>query len=338
MGRAGVIALGLLLLLPACDGGGAGPVAGPTTTTTTTTAPPRTTVTAAPAALVWRPRADAPTSRQEVASAVVDGKIWVVGGLTAADASAKVEIYDPASDRWAAGPDLPVALHHLALAVFRNELVVVGGFLGGGASLYSRPTDRVLALRGGAWVDLPKLRRPRGAAAAGVAGDRLYVVGGRDAGLLVAPTEEFDGATWVDKAPIPAPRDHLAAASDGRALYAAGGRFLDPDRTADTFQRYDPGRDAWTELPALPTARGGLGLTPVAGGRLVAAGGEDASKVYPQVERYDIAAGGWATLQPMATPRHGLGLNTVGDAVYALVGGAAAGVAPSKVVEALAPG
>jgi len=336
----------LVLLLAACGrgGGDAGSgEAGQATTApggdATAAAPaPTTTALAAPAALAWRARAEAPTARQEVAGAVVDGRIWVVGGLTASGTSSTVETYDPASDRWVAGPELPIALHHLAVAVFRGELVVVGGFQAGGANLYSRPSDRVLALRGGAWVDLPRLRQPRGAAGAAVVGDRLYVVGGRDSGLLVGPTEAFDGVGWQDRAAIPAPRDHLAAASDGAALYAAGGRFLDPDRTSDAFQRYDPVRDAWTELPVLPTARGGLGLAPAAEGRLVAAGGEDASRVFPQVELYDAAAGRWTPVQPMATPRHGHALSAVGGAVYALVGGTAAGVAPSRVVEALAAG
>lgn len=344
MRRTGALLASVVVVtgLVGCSGGG-GPTTGATTTTastgpstgpSTTAPPPATTTTAAVAALVWRLRASAPTARQEVASAVVGGRIWVVGGLTAADATTKVEVYNPAADRWSAGPDLPIAVHHHAVAVFRGELVVIGGFLGGGSSLYSRPSDRVLALRDDAWVDLPRLQRPRGAAAAAVVGDTLYVIGGRDAGLLIGPTEAFDGASWHDRAPIPAPRDHLAAASDGRALYTAGGRFLDPGRTSDAFERYDPAADAWVELPVLPTARGGLGLA-WEGNRLVAAGGEDASRVFPQVELFDIASGRWVPAQTMRTPRHGLGLNAVGDVVYALVGGTAVGVAPSTVVEAL---
>jgi serine/threonine-protein kinase PknK len=151
---------------------------------------PATSAPAPPASarLVWRARASAPAARQEVAGTVLDGRIWIVGGLTAGGATTRVESYDPAADRWSAGPDLPVALHHLAVATFRGEVVVVGGFEGG-ADLYGRPSDRVLALRGGAWVDLPRLRRPRGAAAAEVVGDTLVVVGGRDRSVLIEPTE-----------------------------------------------------------------------------------------------------------------------------------------------------
>ena len=266
---------------------------------------------------------------------MLDGKVWVIGGLTASGASSKVQLYDPAADKWSAGPDLPIAVHHHAVAVYRNEIVVAGGFLGGGSDLYSRPSDRVLALRGGAWVDLPKLRRPRGAAAAAAVGDTLVVAGGRDGSSLIGTTEVFDGTAWSDRAAIPTLRDHLAAASDGRFVYAAGGRYLSPSQRSEAVDRYDPARDAWEKLAPMPTARGGLGLAPL-GGRLIAAGGEDAVDVYPQVEAYDPAANTWSVLAKLPTPRHGLALATVGSAVYALGGGSEAGVAPSTTNEVLA--
>ncbi|MGH9277430.1 MAG: Kelch repeat-containing protein, partial [Acidimicrobiales bacterium] len=298
-----------------------------TGTTTATTAP-------APAPQTWRTRASAPMARQEVAAAELDGKVWVVGGLTASDATARVESYDPGADRWARGPDLPITLHHLTVVAYRGELVVVGGFQGGGGGLYGGPTDRVLALRGGAWVDLPRLRRPRGAAGAAVVGDRIYLVGGRDNNLLIAPTEVFDGTSWQDRAPIPSPRDHLAVAADGRGVYAAAGRLLDPNAMTGAFERYDPGRDAWETLAAVPTPRGGLAAS-FLGTRLVTSGGESASRVFPQVEAYDTAANAWSALPNMPVPRHGHGGATAGGAVLTLVGATSAGVDPSAVTEAL---
>ena len=266
----------------------------------------------------------------------MDGRIWVAGGLTASDSSTRVEAYDPATDRWTAGPDLPVPLHHLAVVAYRGELVVVGGFGRGASDLYDGPSDRVLALRNGAWVDLPRLRRPRGAHAAAVLGDLLVVVGGRNDDVLIGPTETFDGTTWSDRAAIPTPRDHLAAAADGQAVYAVGGRALDPNRMFTALERYDPARDAWESLPAMPTARGGLGAS-LLDGRLIVSGGESSSVVFPQVEAYDLGARTWSPLAAMPTPRHGHAQATVGNTVYTLVGGREAGVAPTAVAEALAP-
>jgi hypothetical protein len=297
----------------------------PTSTPTTVAVPP-----------AWARRATAPTARQEVASTVVDGRVWVIGGLTAAGASPAVETYDPATDLWEAGPELPVGLHHPSAATFRGEVVVLGGFLAAG-SLYARPSDRVLALRGGAWVDLPPLRRPRGAAAAAVVGDVLVVAGGRDSSALLGPTEIFDGTAWRDAEPVLTRRDHLSAVSDGRSLFTVGGRFLQPGALSAALERFDPATGGWERLPAMPTARGGQGAALAVGNRVVVMGGEDPTKVYADVEAYDVATQQWSALPPMPTPRHGLAVERVGDRVVALVGGTSFGVAPSAVAEVLAP-
>jgi N-acetylneuraminic acid mutarotase len=301
----------------------------PATTTSTTPAPP-----------TWQNRAAAPTARQEVASAVADGRVWVIGGLTAAGASAVVESYDPVADRWAPGPALPFAVHHAAAATYHGEIVVIGGFVAA-PGLYDRASDRVLALRAGAWVDLPRLRRPRGAAAAAVVGDVVVLAGGRNDAALIGPTEVFDGSGWRDAEAIPTRRDHLSAASDGRSLFTVGGRFLSPAALSAALERFDPVANAWERLPAMPTARGGQGATMAASSagtsRLVVAGGEDPSGVYEEVEAYDVAAQRWSTLPPLPAPRHGLAVERVGNQVLALVGGTAYGVAPSAVAQALAP-
>ncbi len=342
----GIALGGVLVLAGACAGSGHPAAPGQRAATSTTPAPSGAPAGAPPGASgtpttvpsrppAWQARAAAPTSRQEVASAVLDGKVWVIGGLTSAGASSAVEIYDPVADRWSTGPSLPLAVHHEAATVYRGEIVVLGGFVDA-SSLYAQATDRAFALRNGAWVELPHLRRPRGAAAAAVVGDSLILAGGRDAVALVAPTEVFDGSTWRDGAAIPTPRDHLAAVSDGRSVFTFAGRFVSPGSTTGAAERYDPAANTWERLPAVPTPRGGLGATLV-GGRIVTAGGEDPTGTFGQVEAYDIAGRTWSSLPPLPTPRHGLALEHVGDRVLALVGGTAYGVAPSKVAEALVP-
>ncbi|MDQ2826804.1 MAG: protein kinase, partial [Actinomycetota bacterium] len=156
-----VAVLALALGLTACSGGGpqaGGP--GATSPTTVIPTPPSTEVpttsTTVAVPPVWHTRAAAPTSRQEVASAVLDGRVWVIGGITTAGASALVESYDPAADRWYPGPALPLALHHASATDYRGEIVVAGGFVAAAGDLYAQASDRVLALRNGAWVDLPR--------------------------------------------------------------------------------------------------------------------------------------------------------------------------------------
>ena len=195
-----------------------------------------------------------PTARQNMASTVLDGTIWVVGGLgTGSKGSPRVEGYDPVINGWKTGPDLPLRLHHEMAVTYKGEVVVMGGWIPKGSDPSAEVSSRVLALRAGKWVRLPSLNRPRAAGAAAVVGDRIVVVGGQADGRLVDSTEVFDGKRWRIGADIPTPREHLAAASDGEFVYAVGGRALSPDKNSAALERYDPATDKWQRLPDMPT-------------------------------------------------------------------------------------
>ncbi|MDP8968928.1 MAG: hypothetical protein M3N52_00120 [Actinomycetota bacterium] len=267
----------------------------------------------------WREVGDARIARQQVAAAVVEGTIWVVGGLEENNATARVEGYDPAVDAWKAGPDLPIPLHHAMAVSYRGELVVLGGWQPQGSDLTAVISDRVFALRSGVWVELPRLNQPRAAGAAAVVDDRIVVVGGQADGQLLATTELFDGTRWRDGADIPTPREHLAAAAEGSHLYAVGGRALSADTNTAALERYDPATDRWEQLPPMPTPRGSLAAT-VVDGRLIAVGGEEPTAVLGTVQAYDIASSTWSELAPLPTARHGLGVGAVGTTLYAING------------------
>ena len=56
----------------------------------------------------WTVKADLPAARWSAASAVVNGKLWLMGGcLAGVLATPSVIIYDPVTDAWVAGPELP---------------------------------------------------------------------------------------------------------------------------------------------------------------------------------------------------------------------------------------
>lgn len=287
--------------------------------------PPEPTPTPAPHE--WRVLRDAPTARQQVATAQLDGTIWTFGGLETGPGqetgfgTARVEGYEPAIDTWKAGPDLPIPLHHAMAVTYRGELVVMGGWQADGPNLTAITSNRAFVLRSGQWVEFPGLLQPRAAGAAAVVGDYIVIVGGQANSELVATTEVFDGRRWRSAAAIPTPREHLAAASDGTHLYAVGGRALSADKNTAALERYDPATNRWESLAPMPLARGSLGAALV-DKRLIAVGGEQPTGVYNTVEAYDILTGTWTDLSPLRTPRHGLGVAALGTSVYALNGAA----------------
>jgi non-specific serine/threonine protein kinase len=261
-----------------------------------------------------------PTARQNMASTVLDGTIWVVGGLeSGSSGSRRVEGYDPVINGWKSAPDLPVRLHHEMVVTYKGELIVIGGWIPKGSDPSAEVSDRVLALRAGRWVQLPSLKRPRAAGVAAVVGDRIVVAGGQAGGRLLDTTEVFDGKRWSVGANIPTPREHLAAASDGQFVYAVGGRALSPDKNSPALERYEPTTDRWQRLPDMPTARGGLGAA-IADGHLIAVGGESSTDAFDDVDSYSLASKKWSSLASMRTPRHGIAVAAIDRSLYSLGG------------------
>ncbi len=262
-----------------------------------------------------------PTARQNMAGTVLDGTVWVIGGLgDGSTGSRRVEGYDPVINAWKSAPNLPVRLHHEMVVTYKGEVVVMGGWIPKGTDQSAIESNRVFVLRDGSWTQLPSMREPRVAGAAGVVGDRIVVTGGQAGGRLLDTTEVFDGKQWKSAANIPTPREHVAATSDGHYVYVVGGRNLSPDKNSAALERYDPAADSWQRLPDMPTARGGLGAA-VAGGNLFAVGGESPTRALGAVESYDIARKRWSSAPPMRTPRHGIAVAAIGHELYALGGG-----------------
>ena len=82
-----------------------------------------------PAADSWQQMAAMPTARSSHAAAVVDGKIYVSGGLAASgNESDALEAYDPVADTWTTLATLSKARADHASVAFNGKLYVFGGF------------------------------------------------------------------------------------------------------------------------------------------------------------------------------------------------------------------
>jgi serine/threonine protein kinase/N-acetylneuraminic acid mutarotase len=262
---------------------------------------------------------------QQVGAAILDGKIWVAGGLTdSQDATPRTEYYDSTTGMWSEGPNLPVPLHHAMMVSYQNTVWVIGGFEPKGSEIIGVASDRVFRLNQAqtGWVEAPSLHHARGAGAAAVVGNKIVVVGGRNAGTPpaeVVPTEIFDGTSWHDAAGIPVPGDHLAAVSDGTYLYTVGGRRLEAASNTAAVQRFDPAANRWVQLKDAPGKVSDAGAA-IIGGRIVVAGGESTGSVFSTVWAYDLASGTWSSLPNLAEPRHGMAVAAIGNTLYAIDG------------------
>src|SRR5262249_55286698 len=77
---------------------------------------------------IWRELVRMPSMRQELSTAVLDSKIFVIAGFDSSGMSTNtVEIYDPETDSWTSAAPLPIATNHNAAAVAAGKLYVFGG-------------------------------------------------------------------------------------------------------------------------------------------------------------------------------------------------------------------
>jgi N-acetylneuraminic acid mutarotase len=194
-----------------------------------------------PTADTWRALAPMPSKRGSALAALVNDRIYVIGGATTIPGSKEtavfpthphmsvgtVEEYDPAANTWRERTVMPTPRNHAAIGVVAGKIYVIGGRVG--------------------------------AAFIGLASD-------------ISVVEEYDPATdqWGGpRARMPIARSAIGAAVYRGHIYVAGGEYQDPHMMA-TFravEAYDPASNSWTEMPPMPVSRHGLAVG-VIGNRL----------------------------------------------------------------------
>jgi N-acetylneuraminic acid mutarotase len=177
----------------------------------------------------WVKKASMPTQRSGGAAAVLDNKIYVVGGRP--PGGADFAVYDPARDAWTQLPDMPTQRNHLAADAIDGKIYVAGGRFGGGVG--SEMTARVEAFdpRTNTWerkADMPTVRAGvNGIAARGC----LYVFGGegndKQPNGVFEEMEVYNPKTnsWQKLTPLPTPVHGVtgAAYADGLIFLPGGG-------------------------------------------------------------------------------------------------------------------
>jgi N-acetylneuraminic acid mutarotase len=260
----------------------------------------------------WFTLAAMPSSRQELATAVLNGEIYAIAGYDTSGMSTNtVEVYNPTTDAWRSAASLPIANNHEAAAVAAGTLYTFGG-----------ESNRTFAYdpNQDAWSEVASMHYMHGnTPAVAVIGEHIYVAGGTGPGMQQNEVEVYDPSanTWTILAAMNVPRNHTSGGAIGGKFYVAGGR--DSPQAAAALEVYDPQTNLWTRLTDLPTPRSGLAAG-VVNGSLYTFGGEQ-PRLFSEVEAYNPADNTWRQLTPMPTPRHGIFAAVIDNSIY-LPGGA----------------
>ncbi|MBI4569006.1 MAG: hypothetical protein HY719_11485 [Planctomycetes bacterium] len=213
----------------------------------------------------WSTKTPMPTARQAFRTAVVNGKIYAMGGYNgsqsaiaagAASRVATVEEFDPTGNggagAWTVKASMPTAREHLAAAAANGRVYAIGGSDGSRALATVEMYDPVA----NAWTPRPALRVARMGHAAAATSGKIYVFGGFNY-WGYDNTSNFDSVEVLDPAPCPAMPaalsnkdgvgvavaiglSHAAACADDTGVWFAGGfSGADPGVAQTAVYRYN---------------------------------------------------------------------------------------------------
>ncbi len=276
---------------------------------------------------IWTSKTDMPTARQGHSSCVVNGKIYVIGGVKDANDSiiTTIEEYDPATDIWTTKTNMQTPRSWFGICTVNGKIYAIGGgknVLGVGLSTvdeYDPVADT--------WTRKTDMPTTRYVLSASVVNGKIYAIGGKPAHEVTPLTtvEEYDPATdtWATKANMETLRFGLTTCVVNGKIYAIGGTpaVTAPYPALATVEEYDPATDTWTTKTDMLARRAFFSASVVNGKIYAIGGGRDLNTSgLSTVEEYDPAADRWTTKTNMPTARFLLSTSAVNDKIYAIGG------------------
>jgi Kelch motif len=220
---------------------------------------------------IWSSAAHLPHPLHHTAATSFGGKVYVVGGFLDSHwtPSDRLFIYDPLKNQWYEGKQMPTARGALTANFINGILYAVGGQSFFRSSSSSSPsgilaTNEAYNTTSNTWTTKAPMLTARHHAASAVVNGKIYVIGGRVAGMPptvnVNVNELYDSEknAWTLREPMPSKRSGIAAANfDSMSIHVFGGE--EPSKTFNNNERYDIKANKWFIETPMPTARHGLG-------------------------------------------------------------------------------
>jgi len=283
----------------------------------------------------WVYRTPMPTARKGMAVAVLQDKIWVMGGKKKMHhATNVVEVYDPVNNSWSIQyPHLNYARESAAAEVYDGKIFVFGGVKEGQFVTAVEMFDP----NAGIWQTVSYLPTPRMGMASVVKDSGIWLIGGGGHfSNYINFVEIFypSTLTWDTlSATLNIPRaDPMATVVNGEVM-VFGGYFYGP---VSSYEKYNSTTQSWEIVGNIPYYCASSGYTGANGWAWII-GGAGQVGVLDKVQVLRPLNGLWQWWQgpPLNTPRRSLVAATVQDKVFAIGGQGQMGGQISDTVEML---
>ena len=297
------------------------------------------------AANKWQVISELPTQRTGFATAVVNGKIYLIGGTPFQNRRgpyglSTVEVYDPKTNSWERVTDMPTPRTSAETAVVNGTIYVCGGYNGidnRAVNLKFLDTVEAYDPQNDTWTRKQGMSGARVAFGMGAVAGKIYSIGGSvhpldrepKAPLRIDLAEAYDPVTdtWVKRAKMPTRRSGVKAAVVRDAIYAIGGGGWPQVGAGGPFltviEEYNPKINRWERKNEMPDLRLSF-LTVVLDDVIHLIGGFTWQNRVPQylstVDTYNPETEEWNNIPPMPTPFMPFGAAVVDGNIYVFGG------------------
>ncbi len=312
----------------------------------------------------WTTKASLNTARYDHQAVVLNGHIYVIGGITGGSYLNSVEEYDPVADTWTTKAPMANARTGHQLEVVDGKIYVIGGSgsqveeydptkdtwttkasmnIGRGNFATAVVNGKIYAMGGSGinsleeydptkniWVTKASMSTERMNFKVAVVKGKIYAIGGRGNTGYLNSVEEYDPTTdtWTTKAPMKYSRRYYELSVLDGEIYVLGGTG-DEYASQSSVEKYNPATNTWTSKASLPVA--GAGRVATLNGRIYVIAGGNTTTAY-QVEQYDPTTDKWIYVAPLLTGRFNHQAVVLNEKIYA-IGGMPSGAATNSVEE-----
>jgi hypothetical protein len=288
----------------------------------------------------WVAKAPMHEARASLSVAVVNGKIYAIGGSTASgqyppDVSGggfvgTNEEYDPETDTWTYRASMPTPRDYFAIAAYQNKIYCIGGAVGfsidemsGFYSYITSGVNEVYDTVTNTWETRVPMPDDAMKIQAHVVNGKIYVMDG-SLPYVYDPADD----SWSLKTCMPPPypaSSLVSAVVDNKIIVTCEFQTGYPLRSEQKILIYDTETDSWSEGMSGPTIviDGAAGATTgvKAPQRVYVLGLAYGQFPVPSTNQvYDPEADAWATANAMPTLRMDFGVAVVDDVLYAIGG------------------
>jgi N-acetylneuraminic acid mutarotase len=271
----------------------------------------------------WDPKTPMHVARSALGVAVVNGKIYAIGGSNDSGHAPSMpgysvldikhnldtnEEYDPVKSKWTFKEPMPTPRMDFATAVYQNKIFCIGGKTENGSTglneVYDPTTDT--------WDTKASMPSAEGWLTANVVGNKIYVMCQEGTNYVYSP----DSDSWDTKEPVPS-NSFLGYATSvfEDKIFVFGGKTENLEYNMSYI--YDPETDAWSSVAPIP-----IGV--VSSVAVATTGVLAPPRIYvissQNVAIYDVENDSWTFGTNLPATRHYFGAAVIDDTIYAIGG------------------